>query len=77
MRDLWVRVYVHALLRGLYVFPGVQLVMESPAFEALGFVDVWRGNYHGNPVCIKSIRTRDPSNLKKIKKVQHESFIAS
>ena len=151
MRDLWIRLHVHALLRGSYVFNGVELfpdtkppntanmfttakpptkaepsttgsstsaqssmsagsstvvetatIAESPTnakspnnavqstnmeppidakpstkppdFEPSGFVDVWRGNYHGNPVCIKAIRTRNKSNLQKIKKVHDSLF---
>lgn len=69
MRDLWIRLYIHALLRALHVFPGVELGAESPEYEPFGFVDVWRGNYHGNPVCIKAIRTRNSANLRKIKMV--------
>ena len=140
MRDLWIRLYVHALLRGSYVFNGVEMFpdtkppataksptnaepsttesftsaqsstivetativevltnakspnnakpstnMESstnagpsstklPGFEPSGFVDVWRGNYRGNPVCIKAIRARNKSNLHKIKKVRDSLF---
>ena len=69
MRDLWIRVYAHAFLRGSHVFPGVELHKESPEYESLGFVDVWKGKYHGNLVCIKAIRTRKKDNLGKIKKV--------
>lgn len=74
MRDLWTRLYVYALLRGLYVFPDVEVSAESPEYESFGFVDVWKGNSHGNPVCIKAIRTRNSANLQKIKMV-HDSFI--
>jgi hypothetical protein len=70
MRDLWIRLYVNALLHGMHVFRDVELSAESPDFEPLGFVDVWRGNYRGNPVCIKAIRTRNKSNLQKIKRVR-------
>ena len=50
--------------------------IEPPDFEPSGFVDVWRGKYHGNPVCIKAVRTRNKSNLQKIKKV-HGPFFQS
>ena len=69
MRDLWIRLHVHSLLRGSYVFPGVELSTESLDFEPFGFVDAWRGEYHGVPVCIKAIRTQNKSTLEKIKKV--------
>ena len=60
---------MHALLRGSHIFPGVEPSTGSPDFDPLGLADVWKGNYHGNPVCIKAIRTRNKSNLEKIKKV--------
>ena len=75
MRDLWIRLYVHALLRGFHVFHDIELRIESPQFEPFGFVDVWRGNYHGKPVCIKAIRTRNSSNLKKIKEVRRSLIL--
>lgn len=68
MESLWTRIYVHALLRGSHIFPGVELSTGPPDFDPLGLVDVWKGNYHGNPVCIKAIRMRKKSNLEKIKK---------
>ena len=152
MRDLWIRLHVHALLRGSRIFDGVELFpdakpstakpptpatsigtepsttgwsisagssttvgsstlvetatiaesptnaksptntepstnvgsptspgppadikpfTEPPKFEPSGFVDVWGGSYHGNLVCIKAIRTRNKSNLQKIKKVHN------
>ena len=74
MESLWTRVYVHALLRGSHVFPGVELSTGPPDFDPLGLVDVWKGNYRGNPVCIKAIRMRNKSKLEKIKKV-HSSPI--
>lgn len=69
MRDLWVRVHAHALLRGLYIFPDVEICAEGPKYVPLGFMDVWRGNYRGNPVCIKAIRSRNTAHLGKIKKI--------
>lgn len=68
MRDLWIRLYVHALLRGSRVFPGLELCSGSPGYEPLGFTDIWKGRYHGSEVCIKTIRT--PTNLEKIKRVR-------
>ncbi|KAF9789587.1 hypothetical protein BJ322DRAFT_546243 [Thelephora terrestris] len=75
MRDLWIRLFVHALLRGSYIFTDLQFPeppAESPTFEPSGFIDVWRGKYHGNPVCIKFIRTRNKANLRKIKKIFYQ-----
>jgi hypothetical protein len=77
MRDLWIRLYVHALLRGSYIFTDLQFPeppAESPTFDPSGFIDVWRGKYHGNPVCIKFIRTRNKANLRKMKKVHGSLF---
>ncbi|KAF9641989.1 hypothetical protein BDM02DRAFT_2861287 [Thelephora ganbajun] len=68
MQDLWIRLHVHALLRGLPVFPDVELRKDSPNYEPLGFVDIWKGDYRGNPVCIKAIRTRSTTNSEKIKR---------
>ena len=70
MQSLWTRVYVHALLRGSLIFPDVELSTGPPDFDPLGLVDVWKGSYHDNPVCIKAIRTRRKPSLEKIKKVR-------
>jgi hypothetical protein len=34
-----------------------------------GFTDIWKGNYHGEPVCIKTVRTRDTLLLREVEKV--------
>ncbi|KAF9649121.1 kinase-like protein [Thelephora ganbajun] len=68
MQDLWIRLYVHALLRGSHVFPGVELWNDSPDYDSLGFVDTWKGSLHEDLICIKAIRTRSMTNLEKIKR---------
>jgi hypothetical protein len=47
----------------------MELCDESPDYMPTGFTDVWKGNYHGEPVCIKAIRTLDLYHLKKTKRV--------
>jgi hypothetical protein len=32
-------------------------------------MDIWKGNHHGEPVCIKAIRTQDSARLAEIEKV--------
>ncbi|KAF9649106.1 kinase-like protein [Thelephora ganbajun] len=68
MRDLWIRLHVHALLRGLRVFPDVELSNDSPDYDPLGFMDIWKGICRGDPVCVKVIRTRSEAHLEKIKR---------
>jgi len=70
----WFRLYAHAVLCGSQAFPNIEPCDESPDYEPLGFVDILRKNYHGNPVCIKVIRTQSTTYLEKIKKVC-DSFI--
>ena len=69
----WFRLYVHALLRGSRIFPGVALHDDSPDYTSIGFADVWKGNYRGNPVFIKAIRTQKKLNLNRIKWVNDTS----
>ncbi|KAF9649128.1 kinase-like protein [Thelephora ganbajun] len=75
MQGLWTRLHVHALLRGLHVFPDVESWNDSQDYEPLGFTDIWKGYYHGDLVCIKTIRTRSMAHLEKIKSV-HDSSIS-
>jgi len=70
----WYRLYAHALLRGSDIFPNVKLCDESPDYEPLGFMDIWKGNYRGDQVCIKAIRIRDTAPLEEIKKVCSSFF---
>ena len=69
MTRLWVRLRTHALLRESRIFPDVELCDELLDSMPYGFTDMWRGNYHGELVCIKAIRAQDPAHLKEIKSV--------
>jgi len=69
MWGLRLRLYAHALLRESRIFPGIDLYDDSPDYKPLGFVDSWKGNYDGEPVCVKVIRTRDPIRIKEIQRV--------
>lgn len=69
MLSPWLRLYAHALLRETRIFPGMELRDESPGCSHNGFADIWKGDHHGEPVCIKVIRTRKSIPLEKIKKV--------
>jgi len=64
------RLYAYALLRGSHIFTDVELSDESLEYDPFGFMDVWKGNYHGDQVCIKAIRMRDTSDLEKTKRVR-------
>ena len=52
------------------MFPNVELSDESPAYALYALVDVWKGNRHGEPVCIKAIRIQDTIRLKELKRVR-------
>ena len=67
--ELWLRLYAHALLRESRIFPDIELCDESPGYLSNGFADIWKGYYHGESVCVRVIRTQDPTPLTKIKKV--------
>ena len=73
---LWLRLYAHALLRESRIFPNVELYDKLPDYVSVGFADIWMGNYHTDPICIKVIRTLDPVRLMEIKKVRN-SFVLS
>ena len=72
--DLWIRLYAHALLRESRTFPNVELCDESPDYAPTGLTDIWKGDRHGELVCIKTIRTQDPAHLREIESVR-DSFI--
>jgi len=55
----------------------VELCDESPGFEPLGLVEIWKGwkgNHHGDQVSIKVIRTRRTDWTKEIKRVRGSFF---
>ena len=66
---LWFRLYTHALLREAQIFSNVELCDESPDYTPFGFADIWKGNHHGEPVCIRAVWTRDPLFLREIDRV--------
>jgi len=66
----WFRLYVYALLRRSRIFPSVGPFDESLHYEPLGFTDIWKGNYHGEQVCIKAIRARSMTRLEEIRRVR-------
>ena len=74
--NLWLRLYAHALLRESRIFPGLELCDESPDCLRYGFADIWKGNYRGEPVCVKVIRTQNQTPLMEIERVCG-SFILS
>lgn len=76
LSGLWLRLYIHALLRESRIFPDVELCDESPNYTPAGFADIWKGYYHGELVCVKAIRTQYPICLMEIEKV-HDPFILS
>jgi hypothetical protein len=45
-------------------------VCDKPlGYVPFGFADIWKGNYHGEPVCIKAVRETKPISLRAIKKM--------
>ena len=74
--NLRLRLYAHALLRESRIFPGIELCDRSPDCLRNGFADIWKGEYHGEPVCVKVIRTENQTPLMEIKRVR-ASFISS
>ena len=66
---LWLRLYAHALLLESRIFPNLELCDGSPDYAPYGLADIWKGNYRGEPVCIKVIRTRDSVRLMEIRRV--------
>ena len=45
-------------------------VCDKPlGYVPFGFADIWKGKYHGEPVCIKAVRETKPVSLRAIKKM--------
>ena len=65
---------MHAVIRALNIFPNVELSGGSPDYQPLGFLDIWKGYYYGDQVCIKAIRTRSTVHLAEIKRVRGYYF---
>ena len=70
MLDPWLRLHAHALLRESRIFPGIKLYDEVPDCSCHGFADIWKGDYRGELVCVKVVRTRDRARLMEIEKVR-------
>ena len=67
--DPWLRLYAHALLRESRIFLDIELCDESLDCVRNEFVDIWKGDYRGEPVCVKVIRSQDLTILMEIEKV--------
>jgi len=67
--NLWLRLYAHALLRESRIFPGIELCDKPPGCLRNGFADIWKGDYRGEPVCVKVIRTTNQIPLRGIENV--------
>jgi len=52
----------------------MELCDESPDCLPNGFVDIWKGYYRGELVCIMVIRTQALTSLRKIKDVRGSLF---
>ena len=52
----------------------MELCDESPGYTIFGLADVWKGNYHGEPVCIKAIRRMSPITLLGMKNIGDSFF---
>jgi len=66
----------HALLRGSRIFPGLELCDKPPEYTPDGLTDIWKGEYHGEPVCVKVVRGRFLSDLRETERVRR-SFHSS
>ena len=47
---------------------------KPPDYTPCGFTDIWKGEYHGEPVCIKVARGRYLSELVKVKEVRRTIY---
>jgi len=72
--DPWTRLLTHALLRGSRIFPGLEMPDKPPDYTHYGFADVWRGEYHGEPVCVKVARGYFLSELMELKQVRRPFY---
>jgi len=64
--DPWTRLLAHALLRESRIFPGLGLCDKPPYYTPLGFTDIWKGEYHGEPVCVKVVRGQRLTSLREV-----------
>ena len=75
--DPWTRLLAHALLRGSRIFPGLELSDNPPDYTFRGLTDIWRGEYHGKPVCVKVARGQLLRDLRMVKRVRGDHSIRS
>jgi len=68
-QDLETRLFTHALLRGSRIFPGLELYDHTPDYTPLGFTDIWKGEYHGDPVCVKVVRGKRLNCIREVERV--------
>jgi len=47
---------------------------NPPDYTPYGFTDIWKGEYHGEPVCVKVARGRFLGELRKVEEVQNPSI---
>jgi len=60
----------HALLRGSKIFPGLELYDKPPDYTRYGPTDIWKGEYRGEPVCVKVVRDRRTANIRDVQQVR-------
>ena len=65
----WFRLHTDTLLRKSQIFPDVKLRDKLPDYEPSGFGDIWKGTYHGRPVCVKAIRATKTIHSSEIERV--------
>jgi len=63
------RLLTHGLLRGSRIFYGLKLCDNPPDYMVDGFTDIWKGEYHGEPVCVKVVRGRRLTCLREVEGV--------
>ena len=72
---LWFRLYAYATLLESRIFPDMELCDEFLEYTPFGFADIWKGNYHGELVCIKAVRRGNLTYLRETKRVCGLCFI--
>jgi len=65
----------HALFRGSRIFPGLELCDNHPDYTFRGLTDTWRGEYHGEPVCVKVVRAQLLRDLRVVERVWRPFYL--
>jgi len=60
---------MHSLLRGSQIFPDLQLCDKPPKYTSRGYTDIWKGEYYGEPVCVKVVRGQELRCLREVERV--------